>query len=270
MSAIKDIDRYLAHKKLPHMWCPGCGNGLILKQLLLGLAELKVPREKAVLASGIGCIGRAGDYVNFHRFQGTHGRTLAFATGIHLSNPELTVVCLMGDGDCGAIGLSHLIHAARRNISLTAIVANNLNYGMTGGQYSPSTPEAGITSTSRLGKVGGELDLCRLAAEAGADYVARSTVYHIFEAQKYIKAALLTRGFSLVEILTPCPTYFGRYNKLGSTVDMLEWLKDKSAPLNRYRKMKNKEKQQYFWRGVLVQQNNPDFLTRYREREMVK
>lgn len=270
MSALNDIDRYLAHNKLPHLWCPGCGNGLILKQLLLGLAELQIEREKAVLASGIGCIGRAGDYVNFHRFQGTHGRTLAFATGIHLANPELTVVCLMGDGDCGAIGLSHLIHAARRNIGLTAIVANNLNYGMTGGQYSPSTPEAGITSTSRLGKAGGALDLCRLAAEAGADYVARSTVYHIYEVQKYLQAALRTKGFSLVEILTPCPTYFGRYNKLGNTTDMMEWLKNKSLPLNKYKKIKRKDRPKFFWRGVLVEQKNKDFLTRYREREAVK
>ncbi len=270
MQAVKDIDHYLAHDKLPHMWCPGCGLGSILKQLLLSLAELQIPREKAVLASGIGCSGRAGDYVSFHRFQGTHGRALAFATGIHLADPRLTVICLMGDGDCGAIGLSHLIHAARRNINITAIVANNLNYGMTGGQYSPSTPEGAITSTSRQGKVVNALDLCRLAADAGANYVARSTVYHIFEAQKMLQAALNTQGFALVEILTPCPTYFGRYNKLGSAVDMLEWLKKKTVPLDLFRKMNDEQQQEYFWRGVLAEQNTPDFLTRYRRKELVE
>ena len=266
MSALSDINQYLAGEKLPHLWCPGCGHGLILKQLLLSLAQLKIPREKTVLASGIGCSGRAGDYVNLHRFQGTHGRTLAFATGIHLSNPELTVVCLMGDGDCGAIGLSHLIHAARRNINLTAIVANNLNYGMTGGQYSSSTPEASYTSTSRLGKAGDALDLCRLAAEAGADYVARSTVYHIYEAQKFIMAALRARGFSMVEIMTPCPTYYGRYNKLGGAVDMVDWLKKRAVSIDRYNGMEKEEQPNYLWRGVLVQRDNPDFLTRYRRR----
>jgi len=270
VQAVKGIDHYLAHNKLPHMWCPGCGIGLILKQLLLGLAELHIPREKAVLASGIGCSGRAGDYVSFHRFQGTHGRALAFATGIHLANPQLTVICLMGDGDCGAIGLSHLIHAARRNINITAIVANNLNYGMTGGQYSPSTPEDAVTSTSRPGKVGGTLNLCRLAADAGADYVARSTVYHIFEAQKMIQAALNTSGFALVEILTPCPTYFGRYNKLGSAVDMMEWLKKKTVPLDRFLKMNVEQQQKHFWRGILAKQNTPDFIAGYRKREMVE
>ncbi|TYO96471.1 thiamine pyrophosphate-dependent enzyme [Desulfallas thermosapovorans] len=266
MQPVKDINQYLAQHKLPHMWCPGCGNGLILKQLLTGLAELQIAREKAVLVSGIGCSGRAGDYVNFHRFQGTHGRAIAFATGIHLANPRLTVVCLMGDGDCGAIGLSHLIHAARRNINITAIVANNLNYGMTGGQYSPSTPDASVTSTSRPGKVGDALDLCSLTASAGAGYVARSTVYHIFEAQKMIREALKTGGFGLVEILTPCPTYFGRYNKLGSAVDMMEWLKKKTVPLDRFRQMNERQQQEHFWRGVLAKHDKPDFLSRYRDR----
>ncbi|SFR00307.1 thiamine pyrophosphate-dependent enzyme [Desulfoscipio geothermicus] len=270
MNNLKEIDQYLAHKKLPHMWCPGCGNGVILKHLLLGLAVLGIPREKAVLASGIGCSGRAGDYVNFHRFQGTHGRTLAFATGIHLSNPELTVVCLMGDGDCGAIGLNHLLHAARRNINITAIVANNLNYGMTGGQYSPSTPEDSLTSTSRQGKTGAALDLCRLAAEAGANYVARSTVYHVREMHKYILEALNTRGFSMVELLTPCPTYYGRYNKIGDAVQMLEMFKEKAIPLNKFQNMEESEQQNHFWRGVLVRKNNPDFYTRYRQKEAVQ
>lgn len=270
MNINKEINQYLANKKLPHMWCPGCGNGVILKQLLLGLAELGITREKAVLASGIGCSGRAGDYVNFHRFQGTHGRALPYATGIHLSNPELTVICLMGDGDCGAIGLSHLIHSARRNINLTAIVINNLNYGMTGGQYSPSTPEDTITSTSQLGKTGGALDLCQLTADAGANFVAKSTVYHVFEMNKFILQALQTTGFSFVELLSPCPTYFGRYNKIGGAVEMLKWFKEKSLPLSKYRTLTENEQKNYFWRGVLVERSHPDFYTRYKSKEAAK
>lgn len=261
MSTAKNINNYLALPKLPHMWCSGCGNGIILKQLLNTLVELGIPREQAVLVSGIGCSGRAGDYVDFHRFQGTHGRAIAFATGIHLAQPGLSVVCLMGDGDCGAIGLSHMIHASRRNINITAIVANNLNYGMTGGQYSPSTPEEAITSTSRPGKIGAALDLCALADTAGAGYVARSTVYHVFELQKMLREAMETKGFALVEVLTPCPTYFGRYNELGNAVAMMEWLKEKSVPLKRFNQMTQREKQEHFWRGVLTRRNLPDYVT---------
>ena len=140
-------------------------------------------------------------------------RTLAFATGIVLARPELTVVCLMGDGDCGAIGVGHLVHASRRNVNLTAVVPNNFNYGMTGGQFSPLTPEAKLSSTSPRGKPEGALDLCRLAEMAGAPFVARTTAYHVGELQKYLTRAIARRGFSLVEVLVPCPTYYGRYNR---------------------------------------------------------
>lgn len=258
-----DYKQYLALERLPHLWCAGCGHGTILKALLLTLAELNVPRERALLATGIGCSGRAGDYVSFHRFQGTHGRTLAFASGIKLARPELEVVCLMGDGDCAAIGAGHLLHAARRNIDLTAVVANNQNYGMTGGQFSPLTPAGGLSSTSRSGKTEPGLDICRLAETAGANYVARTSVYHIIELKKFLKEAMLKRGFSLVEVLTPCPTYFGRYNRLGSAADMLRLFKDMVVPLKEYLKMSGPEREKYIWRGKLVDDGRPDFLTSY-------
>lgn len=233
----------------------------------MSLAELDIPREKALLACGIGCSGRAGDYVNFHRLQGAHGRTLAYATGVKMARPEMTVTCFMGDGDCGAIGMGHLIHAARRNIDLTAIVPNNLNYGMTGGQFSPLTPPESLTSTSRSGKAEPDLDLCRLAADSGANFVARTTVYHVFEIKKYITAAMKKKGFSLVEIITPCPTYYGRYNRLGDAFDMLQWIKETTVSLQKYEQLPPLEKEKYFWRGKLVDRNKPDLYTLYWKQE---
>ena len=260
-----DFKQYLALDRLPHLWCPGCGHGTILKAIFLGLAELGVPKEKALLATGIGCSGRAGDYVACHRFQGTHGRTLAFATGIKLARPELTTVCLMGDGDSAAIGAGHLVHAARRNIDLTAVVANNFNYGMTGGQYSPLTPEGSITSSSRSGKAEPDMDICRLAEACGANYVVRTTAYHVVEIRRFIKEAVLQKGFSLVEVLSPCPTYFGRYNQLGGAPEMVERFKENAVPLERYAKMSEEERAGHTWRGRLVSRGRPDFLSRYRE-----
>lgn len=256
---------YLAWERLPHLWCSGCGHGIILKSLCLALSELNLSPDQVLLATGIGCSGRSGDYVRCHRFQGTHGRTLAFATGIKLARPDLAVVCLMGDGDCGAIGGNHLLHSARRNLDVTAIVANNFNYGMTGGQFSPVTPEKSVTSTSRAGTVLPPMDICSLAEVAGASYVARSTVYHVTELQRTLKEAIRKKGFSLVEVLTNCPTYYGRYNRIGDGPGMMEWLKRHTVPLSKYRTLPPAEQEKVYWRGCLVDRERPDFITRYRE-----
>lgn len=243
---------YIAFDRLPHLWCSGCGHGLILKSVALSLSDAQLPPDQVVIATGIGCSGRSGDYVTTHKFQGTHGRTLAFATGIKLSKPELTVVCIMGDGDCGAIGGNHLLHAARRDLDVVAIVSNNLNYGMTGGQFSPLTPENSITSTSRGGKQEKNMDICEIVRAAGATMVARTTVYHITQLRKMLHTALNTKGFTLIEVLTPCPTYYGRYNKLGAAADMMKWLRKKVIPLKQYNKLSAEEKREYYWRGTLV------------------
>ena len=253
---------YIAWDRLPHLWCPGCGHGIVLKALTLALAELELPPDRILLATGIGCSGRSGDYVTCHRFQGTHGRTLAFATGTKLARPDLKVVCLMGDGDAGAIGGNHLLHAARRNMDVTAIVANNFNYGMTGGQYSPLTPADSITSTSRAGTIDPPMDICSLANWAGANYVARSTVYHVNELQRFLKEALRKKGFSLVEVLSDCPTYYGRYNKIGEAPKMIEWFRDNVIPLEKYGQKLPEEKVRYYWRGCLTDRNRPGFLER--------
>ncbi len=259
-NAYKD---YIAWDRLPHMWCPGCGHGTILKAIAMALGELEIPPHKALLASGIGCSGRMGDYTTFHRFQGTHGRTLAFTTGIKAAQPDLNVIAFLGDGDCYAIGGNHLLHAARRNLDVTVIVGNNNNYGMTGGQMSPSTPTEKISTTSTLGKAEYTIDMCSVVAEAGANFVARTSLYHHKECYSFIKQGISTKGFSFVEIILPCPTYYGRYNKLGSAVEMIQGLKDTVIPLEKYAELSEEEKPNFYWRGIKAQRNKEDFNTLY-------
>ena len=237
---------YLAEEKLPTIWCPGCGNGTVLRALLQAFAALKLDPGKTVAVSGIGCWGWADDYLRVNAFHGTHGRALAFATGIALANPDLTVIALMGDGDGATIGGNHLIHAARRNVNVTALVANNFNYGMTGGQYSGSTPSGSITSTSSLGHMEEGFDLCALAAAAGAPYVARGTAAEPGKLAELIEGGLSRRGFSFVEALSPCPTHFGRFNGGKSPWEMLEELKSTSLPL-----------------AILTDRETEDYGTRY-------
>ncbi|MHB1126678.1 MAG: thiamine pyrophosphate-dependent enzyme [Bacillota bacterium] len=256
---------YLAVEQLPHLWCDGCGNGVILKALTLALADLQLPKDKVLLASGIGCCGRMGDYVSTHRFQGTHGRTLASVTGVKMVRPELTVIAMMGDGDCGAIGGNHFLHAARRNLDVMTIVSNNFNYGMTGGQYSPVTPASSVSSTSRQGKTEPAMDLCSLAMVAGANWVAKTTVFHVVELRKMIVEGITKKGFRFLEIISPCPTYHGRYNGLGNSVEMLRWIKERTLPLAQYQALTPEDQENHFWRGRLVDRNLPDMLSRYRQ-----
>jgi 2-oxoglutarate ferredoxin oxidoreductase subunit beta len=245
------------------MWCAGCGHGMILKGFAQALGELEIAPEQVGLVTGIGCCGRTGEYVQTHRFQGTHGRALPIATGLSLAKPELKVIAIMGDGDCGAIGGNHLLHAARRNVNITAIVANNLNYGMTGGQFSAFTPVGKITNTSKKGKAEGTFDLGKIAQVAGASYVARSTAFHFSMMVKLLKEAISCQGFSLVEVLVPCTTYYGRYNKLGDSVGMLHWLKEHTVSLEKFDQLPPEEKQEKFWIGVLENRRQEDFLSRY-------
>jgi 2-oxoglutarate ferredoxin oxidoreductase subunit beta len=252
---------YLDEKALPLMWCPGCGGGNILKALLASMAALGLPREKTVVVTGIGCWGKADDYVTTNAVHGTHGRALAVATGIKAYRPELTVVALMGDGDCATIGGNHFIHAARRNIGVTAIVANNLNYGMTGGQYSGTTPAGSKTSTSPYGHAEEGFDLCDLAAAAGANYVARTTAYHYRQMERLITEALTEKGFALVEVVSPCPTYYGRFNRQGDAAAMWRSLKDRAKDAGDG----GSEVEGSFTVGRLVKRDRPSFSERYAE-----
>ncbi len=213
--------------------------------------------------TGIGCTGKLDDYLVTNALHTTHGRALAFATGIKAFNPKLNVVAIMGDGDSVTIGGNHFIHAARRNIDVTAIVLNNLNYGMTGGQVSGTTPEWSVTSTTAFGNPEREFDICALAGTAGANYVARCSPLHGWEMKEIMKQALTKKGFSLVEVISPCPTHFGRYNEMKETPAMLRWLGERALPVERYRELAAEQRHEHFPVGTLVDRDEPGFNERY-------
>ncbi|WP_347489979.1 thiamine pyrophosphate-dependent enzyme [Desulfoscipio sp. XC116] len=257
--------KYLKKDCLPLMWCSGCGHGTVLGAMLRAFEELGYENNNTVVVTGIGCWGKADDYLLTNALHVTHGRALAFATGVKAYNPKLNVVVLMGDGDGVTIGGNHFIHAARRNIDVTAIIVNNLNYGMTGGQCSGTTPAGSYTSTTLYGNPEREIDVCALAEAAGANYVARGTVYHGMQLKNHIKEALNKKGFSLVEVVGPCPTQFGKKNQMKKPVDMLRWLKEKGVSKEKYNKLDNPQGEGYFVIGKLVDKDAPDFNTRYDE-----
>jgi 2-oxoglutarate ferredoxin oxidoreductase subunit beta len=222
---------YLRQSKLPHIWCPGCGNGTAMGALIRAIEASGIDTSKTVVVSGIGCSSRAPGYMNFDTLHTAHGRALAFATGIKMAKPELNVIVISGDGDAAAIGGNHFIHACRRNIDITLLVINNNIYGMTSGQYSPLTPTGAFATTAVYGNIDRSFDLTRLAAAAGATYAARASVYHVAQLKNYLQAGIKNKGFSVIECVSTCPTYFGRRNKRGDAAQMFVWLKDNCAML---------------------------------------
>jgi 2-oxoglutarate/2-oxoacid ferredoxin oxidoreductase subunit beta len=216
-------------KKFPNLWCPGCGLGTVLGAFTRALMRLELGKDEVVAVSGIGCTGRIPVYLDCNTLHTTHGRALTFATGVKLAKPELHVVVFMGDGDALAIGGNHFIHACRRNIGLTAIVVNNSIYGMTGGQGSPTTPLGKKSTTSPLGSVDPPFDTCALAQAAGATWVARTTAYHVAQMERYMCQAMQHPGFSVLEIISHCHTFYGRINREGSHIDMLKQQKVRSV-----------------------------------------
>ncbi|MDX9783346.1 MAG: 2-oxoacid:ferredoxin oxidoreductase subunit beta [Spirochaetia bacterium] len=220
---------YFRKERLPHIWCPGCGHGTVTGALIRAIDKLGLDKNKIVMISGIGCSSRAVGYLDFDTLHTTHGRALAFATGVKHAKPSLKVIVMTGDGDCTAIGGNHFIHAARRNIDITTIIMNNSTYGMTSGQYSPTTPHGMLGTTAPYGNVEHEFDVCELAKASGASYVARATSFHVTLLTDLIEKALMNKGFSVVEALTQCPTYFGRKNKIGGPVELLNWIKDRTV-----------------------------------------
>ena len=232
LETVHPFSKYLRAEMMPHIWCPGCGNGIVLNCFAHALDELKYDLDKLVVVSGIGCIGRTAGYVNADSFHTTHGRALAFATGVKLANPELEVVVISGDGDLFAIGGNHFIHAARRNMGIKVLCANNLNYGMTGGQQGPTTPLESLTTTSPYGSIEHPFNLVHLAAASGSTYVARWTTLHVRRLTQSIKKMLTKRGFCFVEVLAQCPEIYGRHNKMRSGLEMMSWFKRASVVEN--------------------------------------
>ncbi len=222
------MDRLLRRDRLPHIWCPGCGLGTALNCFLGALVQSQLDPDQVAVVSGIGCTGRVAGYVAMDSFHTTHGRAIPFATGLKLANPKLKVVVFSGDGDLIAIGGNHFIHAARRNMDMTVICVNNFIYGMTGGQLAPTTPTTARTSTSPYGNHDHPFNLAYLAAASGASYVARWTTLHVRRLQRAISEALCKPGFTFVEVISPCPTLYGRLNKQRSGLEQMAYYKEHS------------------------------------------
>lgn len=215
-------DDLLRSDRMPHIWCPGCGIGSAVSSCITALQKTGVGYDRYAIVSGIGCTGRVAGYLNLDSFHTTHGRAIPFATGLKLAQPELNVFVFSGEGDLFSIGGNHFLHAARRNIDLAVICINNFNYGMTGGQVSANTPVGAKTTTSPYGNPDQPLNLPSLAAACGAVYVARWLSLDVRRLSQSIFEALTKPGFCFVEILAPCPTAFGRRNRLGTAKEMLK------------------------------------------------
>jgi len=225
-------DALLRVERIPHIWCPGCGIGTVFGAVMAAIQKSGHDLDQLAMVSGIGCTGRMAGYIRLDSFHTTHGRAIPFATGLKLARPGTKVLVVSGDGDLLAIGGNHFIHAARRNIDLTVLCVNNLNYGMTGGQQAPSTPFGAKTTTSVAGSPEEPFNFCHLAAACGAVYVARWTALHIRLLTNAIAEAMQKRGFSFLEVLTPCPSSFGRRNRMGSALDTLKFYHDRSVIRN--------------------------------------
>ncbi len=253
MAKVKD---YLRPGKLPHIWCPGCGDGTVVGAMIRAIDKLEIDRDLVTVVTGIGCSSRVNNIMDFNSFQTTHGRAVAFATGLKVARPEMKVIVVTGDGDGAGIGGNHLIHAARRNIDLKVILINNQIFGMTGGQFSPLTPNGARASTAQYDNAEYPFDVCKLMEAAGATYVARGTVYHIALTEKLITRALEHKGFSYVEIITQCPTGYGKRNKLSDPYQLLMWQKENSVPVEQVANYSSEELKDKFIIGELMVRND--------------
>lgn len=254
------IKDYIRERFFPHLWCAGCGHGTVLNSMLRAIENLGLDKSEIVMVSGIGCSSRISGYVDFHSLHTLHGRALAFATGVKMSRPELHLIVPMGDGDALAIGGNHFIHAARRNIDMTAIVMNNRTYGMTGGQFSPLSGYGTMATTAPYSNIDHDFDIVALAQAAGATFVARTTTYHARQITDMVEKAIKHKGFSMVEILSQCPTYFGRKNQGGNAVDMMEHYKETTTPIGSKAKEENPD---LIERGIFVQKELPEYCSEY-------
>ena len=258
------IHSYLRPKKaFPNVWCPGCGIGIVMGSLVRAIDKLQIARDDITLVSGIGCSSRLPVYLDFNTLHTTHGRALAFATGVKLAKPKMKVIVITGDGDCLAIGGNHFIHAARRNIDITTILINNMIYGMTGGQFSPTTPADSYATTSPYGNKENQFDIPKLAMAAGASFVARGTVYHVNQLDELITEAITKKGFSVVEAFSNCHTYYGRLNRAGDAVKMIEDMKKNVIPLKAAAKMPPEKLEGKMLTGVFADVEKDEYCDRY-------
>ncbi len=263
---IHPMEGLLRMDRMPHIWCPSCGIGLAVTAFTAALEKTGIDPNMVSIVSGIGCTGRVAGYVKLDSFHTTHGRAIAFATGIKVGNPKLKVVVFSGDGDLIAIGGNHFIHAARRNIDMLVVCVNNFIYAMTGGQVAPTTPLAAYATTSPYGCVEPPFNIPYIADSSGAVYVARWTALHIRRLTKSITEALQKTGFSVVEVISPCALYYGRTNRLGDGLDLMRFYHD-NAEIRHGEDTKNLNIgfQTKIVCGKFVDRERPSYMERYNE-----
>lgn len=259
------VDKYFREANLPHIWCPGCSNGIVIHDIGVAIDHLGLDKDNVCIVSGIGCSSRGTGYMDFNTIHTTHGRAIPVATGIKMARPDMTVIVITGDGDCVAIGGNHFIHACRRNIDLTIVVFNNNVYGMTGGQYSPTTKRGEYGTTAPYGVIDQDFDICRLAMAGGATYVARGTAYHARQTIKLIEKGIKHKGTSVIDVASVCPTYYGRKNKKGNAVDMLMWQRDNTIKFEEASGMLDEELVGKIIMGVRYESERPEYCTQYQE-----
>ncbi len=258
-----DYESHIRPGKLPHIWCPGCGHGIVMKGMIRAFDACGLKKENTAIVSGIGCASRMNGYMDYNTLHTAHGRAAAFATGVKMAKPEMDVIVVGGDGDGTAIGGNHFIHACRRNINMTYIILNNMIYGMTGGQFSPCTPTGDKASTTVYGNPDPTFDIAKLAIGAGATFVARGTAFHAAQIDKLIAEGIKHNGLAVIEILDDCPTTYGRRNKFRSVVDMMKRLKDIAVPVAAAAKMTPEQLEGKVLTGILHKEERPEYTEQY-------
>ena len=253
-----NYDKYLRLEKMPTLWCWGCGDGVILKAFVRAIDKMGVNQDDVCVVSGIGCSGRFSSYVDFNTVHTTHGRTVAYATGVKLANPDKLVIFVAGDGDALAIGGNHTIHACRRNIDMTMIIINNFIYGLTNSQTSPTTPKGMWTVSQKAGNIDPTFDTCNLAIAAGASFVARESMLDPKKLEKILIKAMEHKGFSMMEVLSNCHINLGRKNKMLSAMENLEWIDSITMPKKKYDALTEDEQLNLLPLGILKQDLEAD------------
>lgn len=257
MTEAFSVKMYLRDLKLP--FCPGCGAYTVMHAFLRAVYELgHRDLSEFVFCSGIGCSSWIpSPYFMADSIHTLHGRSIPVATGVKLMRPDLNVVVFGGDGDIVGIGLSHFIHAARRNLDVLVIMVNNMVYGMTGGQVAPTTPFKSKTTTTPYGSFEYPLDAVKLAVAAGANYAARWTTAHPNELKEAVKKALKLQGFRFIEAVSQCPTAFGRRVGFRNAGEMIRWFKENSITLEEAKKLSEEELAEKIVAGEFVQRHRP-------------
>jgi 2-oxoglutarate ferredoxin oxidoreductase subunit beta len=263
-----NYDYYLRTDKMPTLWCWGCGDGIIMKAMIRAFAKLGWDKNDICIVSGIGCSGRFSSYIDANTVHTTHGRTVAYATGIKLANPDKHVIVVAGDGDGLAIGGNHTIHGARRNIDLNFVLINNFIYGLTNSQVSPTTPKGAWSVTTQYGNIDPSFDAAELAKGAGATFIARESVAEAQKLERLFIKGFEHKGFSFFDVHSNCHVNFGRKNKMAQAKKLMDWIEGNLMPKNKWDKLTPEEqyelkKQGIKPKGILYQTQEPEYCDEY-------